>query len=142
MKLKCGYRVKEWNDAKRQVREVLIDCAKARDVISYFELAVRVAAIKLDPDSLALRTMLREIGNEEHAAGRGMLTALVVSTASQRRPDLEFFYLATQLGKNTNDVLRCWINELKRLFRYWSKVRGKQTPYRANHELQVIMPVG
>jgi hypothetical protein len=130
MKLKCGYRVKEWHQAKQEVKAVLVDRAKAKDVISYFELAVRVAAIKLDPDSLALRTMLREIGNEEHAAGRGMLTALVVSTAGQRQPDLEFLYLATQLGKNTSDIWRCWIRELKRLFRYWSKARRKQTPYR------------
>ena len=130
MKLKCGYPIKKWNDAKRQVRAVLIDRAKARDVISHFELAVRVTAIKLDPDSLALRTMLREIGAEENAVGRGMLSALVVARPGQRQPDLEFLYLAAQLGKNTSDIMWCWLKELKRLFRYWSKARGKQTPYR------------
>jgi hypothetical protein len=127
MKLKCGYPIKKWNDAKRQVKDTLVDRAKAEDVISYFELAVRVAAIKLEPQSFALRTMLREIGHEEHAAGRGMLTALVVSTAGQKQPDLEFLYLATQLGRNTSDIWRCWIKELKRVHGYWSGAKGKLT---------------
>ena len=35
MQRKCGYPVKKWNDAKRQVREVLINRAKAGDIISY-----------------------------------------------------------------------------------------------------------
>jgi hypothetical protein len=33
----------------------------ARDVIFYLKLAVRVTAIKLEPQSVALSTMLREI---------------------------------------------------------------------------------
>jgi hypothetical protein len=120
MQLKCGYPIKKWNVAKRQVREVLIDRAKARDVISYFELTAHVTAIKLDPDSLALRTMVREIGVKENAARRGMLSALVVYRAGQKQPGLEFLYLASRLGKKTNDILRCWNRELKRVYRYWS----------------------
>jgi hypothetical protein len=130
MKLKCGDPVKAWRQAKREVRETLIERSKARDVISYFELAVRVTAIKLDPDSLALRTMLREIGAEENVAGRGMLSALVVSRPGQRQPDLEFLYLAGRLGKNISDIWQCWLKELKRLFRYWSTAKRKQTPCR------------
>jgi hypothetical protein len=38
MKLKCGYPIKKWNDAKRQVREVLVERAKAGDVIPYIEV--------------------------------------------------------------------------------------------------------
>jgi hypothetical protein len=70
--------------------------------------------------------MLREIGAEENAAGRGMLAALVVSTAGQRQPDMEFFELATQLRKNTSDIWRRWVNELKREFNCWSQARRKQ----------------
>ncbi len=75
--------------------------------------------------------MLREIAAEENAAGRGMLTALVVYHSGDMQPGPGFFDLAGRLGKNTNDTLRCWIKELKRVYGYWSKANGKQTPYRS-----------
>ncbi|MFA4902258.1 MAG: hypothetical protein WC600_05880 [Desulfobaccales bacterium] len=125
MELKCDYLGKDWRQAKQEVKAVLIGRAKARDVISYFELAVRVPAIKFDPDSLTLRTLLQEIGAEENAAGRGMLSAVVVYSAGERQPDLEFLYLATQLGKNTSNIMWCWLNELKRVFNCWSQAKRK-----------------
>jgi hypothetical protein len=54
--------------------------------------------------------MLREIAAEEEAAGRGILTALVVL-----QPGPGFCSLAGRLGKNTNDMFRRWIKELKRV---------------------------
>ena len=81
MRLKCGYPIKKWNEAKRQVKAVLIDRAKAGDIIPYVELTVHVTAIKISPQSFALTTMLREIAAEENAASQGMLTALVVYRA-------------------------------------------------------------
>jgi hypothetical protein len=130
LELKCVYPAKAWHQAKQQVKTVLIGQAKARDVISYFEVAVRVTAVKFDPDSLALRTMLREIGVEENAAGRGMLSALVVARPGQRQPDFEFLYLATKLGKDISDIWESWYKELKRLFRYWSRGRRRRKLYR------------
>lgn len=76
MQLKCGYPVKKWNDAKREVREVLIERAKAGDIIPDVELTRNITAIQLEPQSFALTIMLREIAAEENAAGRGMLTAV------------------------------------------------------------------
>jgi hypothetical protein len=134
MQRKCGYPVKKWNAAKRQVRAVLIDRAKAGDIIPYVELTRNITAIQLDPQSFALRTMLREIAAEEHAAGRGMLTALVVYSNGDMQPGPGFFNLAGQLGKNTNDVLRCWIKELKRVYSYWSGAKGRQTPHCRSHK--------
>jgi hypothetical protein len=74
--------------------------------------------------------MLREIAAEENAAGRGMLTAIVVYSSGDMQPGPGFFDLAGRLGKNTNDILRCWIKELKRVYSYWSKARCQQTLYR------------
>lgn len=124
MKLKCGYPIKKWNDAKRQVRAVLIDRAKAGDKIPYDELTRNITVIQLEPQSFALTTMLWEIAAEEHAAGRGMLTALVVYSSGDMQPGPGFFDLAGRLGKNTSDVLRCWIKELKRVYGYWAKGRS------------------
>jgi hypothetical protein len=125
MKLKCGYPIKKWNKAKREVRAVLIECAKTKDIISYIELTGQITAIQLEPQSFALRTMLREISAEENAAGRGMLTALVVYNSGDMQPGPGFFDLADKLGKNTDDILRCWIKELNRVYAYWSKGCGR-----------------
>jgi hypothetical protein len=59
-----------------------------------------------------------------------MLTALVVYNSGDMQPGPGFFTLAGRLGKNTDDLLRCWIKELKRVYGYWSQARGKGTPHR------------
>ena len=127
MKMKCGYPVKKWNDDKREVKAVLIERAKDRDIIPYIELTHNITAIQLEPKSFALRTMLREIAAEENAAGRGMLTALVVYNSGDMQPGPGFFDLAGKLGKNTNDILQCWIKEVKRVHACWSRSKGKST---------------
>jgi hypothetical protein len=133
MELKCSIPEKDCRQAKQEVKAVLIGRAKARDVISYVGLTRHITAIQLEPQSFALRTMLREIGAEENAVGRGMLSALVVSSPGHRKPDLGFLYLATQLGKNTSDIWRCWGKELKRLcacLLLGRRFRRKRTPHR------------
>ena len=44
MRPRCGYSAKDWRQAKQEVKTVLIGQAKARAVISYFEVAARVTA--------------------------------------------------------------------------------------------------
>ena len=127
MQLKCGYPVKKWNDAKREVREVLIERAKAGDIIPDVELTRNITAIQLEPQSFALTIMLREIAAEENAAGRGMLTAIVVYSSGDMQPGPGFFDLAGRLGKNTSEILRWWIKELTRVHAYWSGAKGRPT---------------
>ena len=50
--------------------------------------------------------MLGEISSEEDAAGRGMLTVLVVHRAGDMQPGPGFFELAKQLGRNTSNILK------------------------------------
>ena len=72
MKLKCAHPIKQWNAAKRHAKAVLIERAKAGDVISYFELTRNSST----PQSFALTTMLREIVAEENRAdGTGSFAA-------------------------------------------------------------------
>jgi hypothetical protein len=66
MQRKCAHPIKKWNAAKRQVRAVLIDRAKAGDIIPYVELTRNSSTIQ----SFALTTMLREIATEENRADR------------------------------------------------------------------------
>jgi hypothetical protein len=54
--------------------------------------------------------MLGQISSEEDAAGRGMLTALVVLKDSGMPGD-GFWDLAKRLGRNVSDKIACWVQE-------------------------------
>jgi hypothetical protein len=36
------------------------------------------------------------------------------------QPGPGFFELAEKLGRDTSDILDCWVNELKKVHAYWS----------------------
>ena len=83
-------------------------------------VAEQDAAITLEPHSYALAAMLGEISADEDAAGRGMLTVIVVHRDGDMEPGPGFFELARELGRDTSDILRCWIEELKKVHKVWS----------------------
>jgi molybdopterin synthase catalytic subunit len=118
---KFGFSEAEWQAAKAEAKQVLIERAKARDTISYSELVRRIRLIELEAHDPRLNELLMEISSEEDAAGRGMLTAIVVHRSGDMHPGPGFFELARRLGRDTSDVLKCWIDELKKVHAYWSK---------------------
>lgn len=94
-------------------------------MIPYSELVEQVETIRLEPESYALAKMLGEISTSEDEAGRGMLTVIVVHKHGDMQPGPGFFELANQLGRDTADILECWVNELKRVHGYWSRTDDK-----------------
>ena len=120
MTTKYRYSLADWDSAKEEMRQILIERAKVRGMIPYSELAIKVQAIRLQPESYALAAMLGEISTEEDAAGRGMLTVIVVHKHGDMQPGPGFFELAKELGRDTSDILQCWVDELKQVHAYWS----------------------
>ena len=120
METKYGYSLDEWERAKQEMKEILIERAKVRGMIPYSELAARIKTINIRPESYAFAAMLGEISMEEDQAGRGMLTVIVVHKSGDMQPGPGFFELAQELGRDTSDILRCWVDELKRVHAYWS----------------------
>ncbi len=53
--------------------------------------------------------MLGEIAEEEDAAGRGLLTVLVVHKSGNMEPSVGFYELAEKLGRNTSDRMKLWV---------------------------------
>lgn len=102
------------------MRDILIERAKVRGMIPYSELVENITAIQLDPHSYALAHMLGEISEDEDNGGRGMLTVIVVHKFGDMQPGPGFFELAEKLGRDTSDILKCWIDELKKVHAYWS----------------------
>lgn len=115
-----GYSHDVWNQAKDEMRQVLIERAKVRGMIPYSELTSQVQTIRFDPDSFAFHAMLGEISQEEDNAGRGMLSVIVVHKYGDMQPGPGFFDLAKQMNRDTSDILKCWIQELNKAHAYWS----------------------
>ncbi len=121
MSTKYGFSESQWNRAKEEMKQILIDRARVIGMIPYSELVGNLTTIKLEPESYALAKMLGEISTEEDKAGRGMLTVIVVHKTGDMQPGPGFFELAQRLGRDTSDILKCWVDELKGVHSYWSR---------------------
>src|SRR5439155_26597534 len=93
---------------------------RANQTISYSDLVDQIKTIKLEARDARLAHMLGEISTEEDAAGRGMLTVLVVHKGDVRPGD-GFFELAQSLGRDTRDREKFWIAEFNRVIDYYRR---------------------
>ena len=118
---KYGFDDSAWESAKNEVKKVLIERAKLRGSIPYSELVRQIKSIDVEAHDQRLFHLLGEVSTEEHTEGRGMLTVIVVHKHADMQPGPGFFDLAKQLGKDTSDILSCWVKELKNVHGYWSK---------------------
>jgi hypothetical protein len=121
MTTRYGYSRSDWDKAKAEMKQILVERAKVRGMIPYSDLANRIQTIRIEPDSYAMAAMLGETSKEEDSAGRGMLTVIVVHKDGDMQPGPGFFELARDLGRDTRDILKCWVDELKKVHGYWSK---------------------
>jgi hypothetical protein len=124
MNNKYGFKAEDWEIAKEEMRQILVERAKLRGMIPYSELVSMIETIRMEPDSIALAHMLGEISAEEDAGGRGMLSVIVVHKVGDMQPGPGFFQLAKKLGRDTSDILVCWIEELKWVHRHWSNAQA------------------
>jgi hypothetical protein len=65
--------------------------------------------------------LLDKISRGEDAVGRGMLTVVVVHKHGDMQPGPGFFELAKALGRDTKNIEKCWIDELRKVHAIWSK---------------------
>lgn len=109
-----------WEQAKSEATEILISLAKKRGTIPYSELVDKIEAIDLEPHDIRLGTLLGEISTKEDSEGRGMLSVIVVHKTGDMQPGPGFFELASELGRDTSDIEKCWVEELNRVYDFWS----------------------
>ena len=102
----------------RTLREKLIEVAKHKGTISYSDVA-RIADLHVR--SRALFQILDDISTAEFAAGRPLLTAVVVRK-EDGMPGGGFFKLATQLGQHRagDDRTLYWMRELEQVYTEWA----------------------
>lgn len=116
-----GFTDEAWAAAKREeAREALIARAKVRGMMPYSELVKYIGSFCFDAYDQRLFHLLGELSVEEDAAGRGMLSAIVVHKTGDMEPGPGFFELAARLGRKTSDKTKCWVEEIKRVYAHWS----------------------
>ena len=115
-----GFSDSDWDAVKDEAKTILIDVARSKGRIAYSELASQIKAIDIQAHDPRMFHLLDEISVEEEEAWRGMLTVIVVHKSGDMQPGPGFFELAKSLGKDTSDILACWVNEFNRVHDYWA----------------------
>jgi len=118
-----GHPKELWDAAKEEARRTLAKIAKIPDVIEYGQLTREISSIRFDPHGDDFRRFLGQLSWESDAAGRGMITAIVVHKHDQR-PGTGFFALAAELGSDISDPDKCWSQEVERVFRDFQQERN------------------
>ena len=117
-----GFNSEVWGRAREEARQILIQCAREGGKITYSELAAELGTVRLEPNSSAFHAIRDEISRSENAAGRGMLSALVIRK-DKRISGLGFFRLARKLGREFDDKREFWKSESERVIDSWRRVR-------------------
>jgi len=120
----CGYEAGNWQEAKAQAKSHLVSVAKRQARETYGGLVEKIGAISFAPNDPALAALLGQISVEEHNAGRGMLTAIVVHKDGDGRPGKGFYKLARYLGLDTSDKDALWVSETAKVWNYWKNQKG------------------
>ncbi|MBN2404554.1 MAG: hypothetical protein JXE06_03135 [Coriobacteriia bacterium] len=116
-----GFERKDWDDAKRQAKGVLVAHARRRETTTYSDLCTEVTAIHLRPYSWALMAMLGEVCSEEDAERGTMLASLVTKKGGDGMPGAGYFKHAERLGRDVSDPRAFWESEIEKIFDIWSK---------------------
>ena len=118
-----GFDSEVWERAREEARQILIQCAREKRTIAYSELAAELDTVRLEPNSSAFHAILDEISRSENAAGRGMLSVLVVHKGDDQMSGQGFFKLAKCLGRGFKNEPEFWKSESKRVIGSWRRVQ-------------------
>lgn len=118
-----GFDPEVWEHAREEARQILIQCAREERTIAYSDLAAELDTIRIEPNSSAFHAILDEISCSENAAGRGMLSVLVVHKGDNQMSGRGFFKLAKCLGKEFDDDEEFWNGESECVIGSWRRVR-------------------
>ncbi len=105
-----GYPVNTWEQAKKEAIRGIVDEARKGSPVYYSDLTKHIHSIGFGPHDSSFHHLLGQISVEEDAAGRGMLSVLVVRR-EDGMPGQGFFDLAKRLGRDVTNRERCWSEE-------------------------------
>lgn len=113
-----GYDPRVWEQAKEEAIREISARARKESTITYSDLTKKIHSINFGPSDYAFHYLLFEVSKDEDAAGRGLLSALVVRK-EDGTPGQGFFDIARKLGRDVKDQTRFWAEELQLIFAKW-----------------------
>jgi hypothetical protein len=122
-KLNHGFPILAWERAKEEAREVIHDRARSQRTIFYSELAAQISSITFDPHDVRFGYLLGQVASEDDDTGNGLTTVLVVHKTGDLQPGSGFYDLARFKGRQVDDEIAFWSNELKQVYRSFSSRR-------------------
>lgn len=118
-KRRYGMLEADWDAALAEIREILIQTAKTRKIITYSELTNQLKTVSFHPGAYALHALLQQVCHAEDNAGRGLLCSLVVRQAD-KRPGAGYYKMAAKLGRDIGDSESFWQHEIEFIYTVWS----------------------
>lgn len=88
---------------------------------TYSDIASAVSCVTLDPHSTLMNHLLGEIFQDDHAAGRPTLTALVTHKNGDKEPGTGFYEMARSLGVKFREPYVYWSTQVQDVFKLYAK---------------------
>ena len=110
--------------------EILVARAREGRTITYGEMAT---AMLLSPQSAQFTDTLNELSRSENAAGRGLLSVLVIRQR-EGTPGIGFFRLARELGHQFDDEEQFFREEVERVTAHWQERPEQPTDTQASSD--------
>lgn len=112
----------EKSEVKEEVRDLLIQLARTRQIVTYSDFVMMLQTVHLHPHSFIFAHLLRQVCGEEEEKGSGVLCALVVSKATGipgagyfRRGDVQ------DTEMDPDDLEGRWRADVEAVFARWAE---------------------
>ena len=111
-----GLTEQEWDQAKTELRDAILISARARRMTSYSQVASQVSVVHVDAYSTLMNHLLGAILEDEHAADRPLLTAIVTHKDGDKEPGPGFYEMARRLGYRFDEPYVFWASQVQDIF--------------------------
>jgi len=116
-----GLTEEQWDFAKSEVREAILEAAYDRRMTWYGEVASKVTAVHLDPYSALMNHLLGGVFEDEYTAGRPALTSIVTHKYGDKEPGSGFYEMARSLGYQFREPYVFWAQQVQDVFKLFGR---------------------
>lgn len=116
-----GFSSTDWASGVSEMTAILQRNPASRSMVTYSDLAREITTVQIGYHDPAMDDMLLEVSRNEASQGRGLLSVIVVHKYGDMEPGNGFYALAEQMGIDTTDRTKCWIEQTKNVFAHWTK---------------------
>jgi hypothetical protein len=107
----------EWEIAKGELKQAILNAAWRRRMTWYGEIAPKVEVVHVDAYSALMNHLLGAILEDEKALGRPLLTSIVTHKDGDKEPGDGFYDMARRLGYQFDDPLVFWATQVQEVFK-------------------------